>query len=101
MCRVGIRAGGQGSGAGERVMVEGDAFDHRVDRTAGFEAQGFDRTAGQAGDQRLAGTIKPHLDDRSIAGADLRDLARQHIERAETLGRLQRDHHVAGADTDA
>jgi hypothetical protein len=51
---LGIGAGCGWRGAGKSVVVEGDALDHRVDRAAGFEAEGFDRAPGQPRERCLA-----------------------------------------------
>src|SRR5207237_112322 len=95
---VGVGPGGRRRRAGEGVVVEGDTLDYGVDLAARGEAEGLDRAPGQPGDQWLAGAIEPHLDNRPLGRADLGDRTRQYVEGAEPGGRLERDHHVAGAD---
>ena len=55
----------------------------------------------QAGDQRGAAAIEPQRHHRAAGRADVGDGGGQHVEGAQPLRSLQRDHHVARPDEDA
>src|SRR4051794_30912661 len=63
---LGVGAGREWRGAGEGVVIEGDAFDDGIDLPSRLQAEPFDRAAGQTRDQRLAGAIEPDVDNRAV-----------------------------------
>src|SRR5215211_3191570 len=86
----------------ESTSLERDALDHGIDRLARRQGKPLHRLYGEPRGQRGAAAIQLDLGLRATGSSlDRGDAAGQYVQRADLLGRLERQHDVAGTDVGA
>src|SRR5947208_9708401 len=83
------------------AAFERHALDHGIDWPAGCQRQALHRLGGEPGQQMGATAIEPDIGLGAAAGLEGRDLgnlSREHVQRADLLRRVERQHDIAGAD---